>query len=103
MHLESRITWRACRTDEGHGEKSAVCNQNFETGRKIRASRSIRLDLLKWSEKVGEWNWTPESQENTIPTPGLITLTGRLWIVTKVHKFGDFQNRGLMIKFIEDC
>ena len=74
MHLESCIPWSACRVDEGRGEKSALCNQNFETGREIRALTSSRLDLSKWSKKIGECNWTPDSQENTIPAPGLITL-----------------------------
>ena len=40
--------------DEGHGEKSVVCNRNFETGRKIRASRSGRLELSKQLGKIGE-------------------------------------------------
>ena len=60
------------------------------------------MELLKWSENIGECNWIPDSQQNTIPAPGLITLTGRLRIVTKVHKFGVFQSRRLMIKLIED-
>ena len=60
------------------------------------------MELSKHSENIGECNWTPDSQENTIPAPGLIILTGRLRIVTKDHKFGVFQSRGLMIKLIED-
>ena len=77
--------------------------KNLKQGKKIRASRSGRLELSNRPEKIGECNWTPDSQENMILAPGLITLTGRLRIVTKVHKFGAFQNRGLMIKLIEDC
>ena len=53
-------------------------------------------------EKIEECNWTPGSQENTIPTHGFMTLTSRLRIVTKVHKFGVFLSRGLMMELIED-
>ena len=60
------------------------------------------MELSKWSQNIEECNWAPESQENTIPAPGFITLTGRLGIVTKVHKFGVFLSRGLMTELIED-
>ena len=38
---------RARRADQGRGEKSVVCNHNFEMGKKIRASMSGHLELLK--------------------------------------------------------
>ena len=60
------------------------------------------MELSKWSEKIEELNWTPDSQENTILAAGLVTLTSRLRIVTKVHEFGFFLSRGLMTELIDD-
>ena len=60
------------------------------------------MELSKWSEKIEECNWTPDSQESTISALGFITLTGRLRIDIKVYEFGFFLSRGLMTELIED-
>ena len=82
MGIEYRIPWSARRADEVRGEESAVCIQILKQGKKLGLWGAIILEVSKWSEKIGECNWTPNSQENTIPALGLITLTSRLWIVT---------------------
>ena len=60
------------------------------------------MELSKWSEKIEECNWTPDSQENMIPAPGFITLTGRLRIDFKVYEFGFLLSKGLMTELKED-
>ena len=39
--FESPIPWSAHRAGEGHGEKSALGNQNFETEQKLGLSWAI--------------------------------------------------------------
>ena len=59
------------------------------------------MELSKWSKKIEECNWTPDSQESTISAPGFITLIGTLRIDIKVYEFGFLLIKYLMTELNE--